>query len=57
MQKVCSECGKYLGEAEGPPHLVTHGLCPRCFQRAVEELDNFPDLTKKENGNTPPLTH
>jgi hypothetical protein len=39
MKRVCSTCGDVLGyKAPFDDHSVTHGLCPKCFQRETVRL-------------------
>jgi len=56
MHVQCSDCGKYLGskpcnkEFDGR---ISHGLCPECAKRQLEELDRLLGKTAQtEAGST-----
>ena len=53
---VCAWCSRYLGskESQYPSHqpieeLVSHSICPDCFEKALAEIDSITALTNKAN--------
>ena len=37
---ICSYCGKFLGQKESLEQKISHGVCPDCYKKMMEELDN-----------------
>ena len=53
---VCAWCSRYLGskEYQCPSHqpieeLVSHSICPDCFEKALAEIESITALTNKAN--------
>jgi predicted RNA-binding Zn-ribbon protein involved in translation (DUF1610 family) len=38
VKKICSNCGKDLGEMESAIDMPSHGLCPDCAQIEREKM-------------------
>jgi hypothetical protein len=41
MKRICGGCGTYMGEKDGPPEQVTHGLCPLCMEWSFLEISQL----------------
>lgn len=46
MKRICSVCGKYMGEKPGEG--ITHGLCPQC-ESEIREAYGLPQREYHEN--------
>ena len=48
MKSVCSWCGADLGEKDGPANLISHGICPACYEAVSATVIEIPRVTPKE---------
>jgi hypothetical protein len=53
---VCAWCSRYLGskECQDPSHqpleeLVSHSICPECFEKALADIESITAVTNKPN--------
>jgi len=37
MKVVCAWCGRKIGEKEGPEDKISHGICPSCKKKLVDD--------------------
>ena len=57
IKRVCAWCSRYLGskECESLPQqsieeLVSHSICPECFEKALADIQSITAVTNKSNG-------
>lgn len=53
MRRVCCECELVMDEGSGPEDMVSHGLCPVCFEAAMAEIEAYQN-EKGERGTAHP---
>lgn len=37
MQRICSWCGKYMGEKNEEEEGITHTICPECEEKMLQD--------------------
>ena len=38
MQIVCAWCKRLISDDGAEPEVVSHGICPRCFEEAEKQI-------------------
>ena len=49
VRKVCSWCGKDMGEAgftSKERGIISHGICPECVKKFEEDIEEMPEEVK-----------